>query len=62
MPALAVRFGYYILEINDYAQIESVLATLRVMQVQVLEMELLQPDLKEVFAKIMGSVDNLELL
>jgi ABC-2 type transport system ATP-binding protein len=54
--------GNYILEINDYAQIESVLATLRVMQVQVLEMELLQPDLKEVFAKIMGSVDNLELL
>jgi ABC-2 type transport system ATP-binding protein len=52
--------GCYILAVNDYSQIESVLAALRVAQVQVLEMQLLQPDLEEVFVKIMGSAENLE--
>jgi ABC-2 type transport system ATP-binding protein len=52
--------GCYILVVNDYAQIERVLAALRVAQVRVLEMQLLQPDLKEVFVKIMGSAENLE--
>ncbi len=52
--------GCYILAVNDYSQIESVLAALRVAQVRVLEMQLLQPDLEEVFVKIMGSTENLE--
>lgn len=52
--------GCYILAVNDYSQIESVLAALRVAQVQVLEMQLLQPDLEEVFVKIMGNAENLE--
>ena len=52
--------GCYILVVKEYAQIERVLAALRVAQVQVLEMQLLQPDLKEVFVKIMGSAENLE--
>jgi len=52
--------GCYILAVNDYFQIESVLAALRVAQVRVLEMQLLQPDLEEVFVKIMGSTENLE--
>lgn len=54
--------GCYILAVNDYSQIESVLAALRVAKVQVLEMQLLQPDLEEVFVKIMGSAENLEPL
>ena len=44
----------YILALKDYSQIESVLAALREGQVQVLEMQLLQPDLEEVFVKIMA--------
>ena len=44
----------YILALKDYSQIESVLAALRVAHVQVLEMQLLQPDLEEVFVKIMA--------
>jgi ABC-2 type transport system ATP-binding protein len=52
--------GYYILVVNSYSQIESVLAVLRIAQVQVLEMQLLQPDLNEAFVKIMGGTENLE--
>ena len=52
--------GWYILAVNNYSQLESVLAALRVAQVRVLEMQLLQPDLEEVFVKIMGSTENLE--
>ncbi|MCH6584298.1 MAG: ABC transporter ATP-binding protein [Proteobacteria bacterium] len=52
--------GCYILAVDEYSQIESVLAALRVAQVRVLEMQLLQPDLEEVFVKIMGSTENLE--
>lgn len=48
----------YILAMKDYSQIESVLAALRAAQVQVLEMQLLQPDLEEVFVKIMASSEN----
>ncbi len=48
----------YILAMKDYSQIEGVLAALRVAQVQVLEMQLLQPDLEEVFVKIMTSSEN----
>ena len=53
--------GAFILRINGYAQIESVLAALRVAQIQVLEMELMQPDLKEVFVRIMSGTHNTEV-
>jgi ABC-2 type transport system ATP-binding protein len=43
------------LALADYAQLEHVLTALRGAQAQVLEMEVLQPDLEEVFVKIMGS-------
>ena len=52
--------GCFILRVNNYSKIESVLASLRIAQVRVLEMELMQPDLKEVFVKIMGNAENLE--
>lgn len=52
--------GCFILRVNNYSKIESVLAALRIAQVRVLEMELMQPDLKEVFVKIMGNAENME--
>jgi ABC-2 type transport system ATP-binding protein len=52
--------GCFIFRVNNYSKIESVLAVLRIAQVRVLEMELMQPDLKEVFVKIMGNAENLE--
>jgi ABC-2 type transport system ATP-binding protein len=52
--------GYFILRVNNYSKIESVLAALRIAQVRVLEMELMQPDLKEVFVSIMDNTKNLE--
>jgi ABC-2 type transport system ATP-binding protein len=52
--------GYYVLTVKEYSEIEGVLAALRRAQVQVLEMRLLQPDLEEVFVKIMGSTDSQE--
>ncbi|MGH8685676.1 MAG: ABC transporter ATP-binding protein, partial [Nitrosospira sp.] len=47
--------GYYILAIKEYSQLENVMAALRVAEAQVLEMQVLQPDLEEVFVKIMGN-------
>ena len=52
--------GYCVLTVKDYSEIEDVLAALRMAQVQVLEMQLLQPDLEEVFVKIMGSTESQE--
>ncbi len=52
--------GYYVLTVKEYSEIEGVLAALRRAQVQVLEMQLLQPDLEEVFVKIMGSTESQE--
>jgi len=52
--------GYCILTVKEYSEIEGVLAALRRAQVQVLEMQLLQPDLEEVFVKIMGSTESQE--
>ena len=52
--------GCFILRVNNFSKIESVLAELRMAQLQVLEMELMQPDLKEVFIKIMASTECLE--
>jgi len=53
--------GYYVLTVKEYSEIEDVLAALRRAQVQVLEMQLLQPDLEEVFVKIMGSTESQEM-
>ena len=47
--------GYYILAIKEYSQLENVMAALRAAEAQVLEMQVLQPDLEEVFVKIMGN-------
>lgn len=46
---------YFILKINDYFQVETVLAVLRKANIQVLEMQLLQPDLEDVFVNMMNS-------
>ena len=53
--------SYYVLTVKEYSEIEDVLAALRRAQVQVLEMQLLQPDLEEVFVKIMGSTESQEM-
>jgi ABC-2 type transport system ATP-binding protein len=46
--------GYYILGLSEYGQLEEVMAALRTAGSKVLEMQVLQPDLEEVFVKIMG--------
>ena len=45
------------LALDDYAQIESVLAALRVAGTKVREMEVMQPDLEEIFVRIMGAAE-----
>ncbi len=40
--------------LSEYSQLEQVMAALRTAGSQVLEMQVLQPDLEEVFVKIMG--------
>jgi ABC-2 type transport system ATP-binding protein len=52
--------GYFMLAIKEYSQLENVMAALRVAQVQILEMQVLQPDLEEVFVKIMGNTGSPE--
>lgn len=52
--------GCFVLGVKNYSQIENVLAALRIARVQVLEMELMRPDLNEVFVNIMGNTENLE--
>lgn len=49
--------GLHIFKIRDYFQIETLLAILRTEKIQILEMQLQQPDLEEVFVKIMGAVE-----
>jgi ABC-2 type transport system ATP-binding protein len=51
---LASRDGdLHVLRIEDYAEVEQVLAILRVAGCRIVEMELVQPDLEEVFVHIM---------
>ncbi len=45
--------GFHELKIDAYAQIESVLAELRQAHIQILEMQLQQPDLEDVFVDLM---------
>jgi ABC-2 type transport system ATP-binding protein len=52
--------GCHFLALEDYAQVEDVLAALRAVRTQVVEMQVLQPDLEEVFMKIMNTAQALE--
>jgi len=54
--------GYFFLTIKEYSQLEIVMAALRVAQAQVLELQVLQPDLEEVFVKITGNAGSPESL
>ena len=47
--------GFYILTLNGYSQMEDVLVALRLAKTCILEMEILQPGLEEVFVTITGS-------
>jgi ABC-2 type transport system ATP-binding protein len=47
--------GFYILTLNGYSQMEDVLVALRLAKTRILEMEILQPNLEEVFVTITGS-------
>lgn len=51
--------GVYELRIENYAQVESILSSLRAAQCQILEMHLQQPDLEDVFVSIMKESGNL---
>lgn len=52
-PLISVQDdGFYILALKGYSQIEDVLAALRLEKTCILEMEILQPDLEEVFVNI----------
>jgi ABC-2 type transport system ATP-binding protein len=46
--------GSYTLALQDYAEVEPVLAALREAAVSITEMKVVQPDLEDVFVKIMG--------
>lgn len=50
--------GMYELRLDDYAQLESILSLLRAAQIQVLEMQLQQPDLEDVFVNLMRNGEN----
>ncbi|MCG6875832.1 MAG: ABC transporter ATP-binding protein [Betaproteobacteria bacterium] len=53
-PRLASRVGdLHVLRIEEYAEVEQVLAVLRTAGCRIVEMELVQPDLEEVFVQIM---------
>jgi len=52
--------GYYVLAIEKYFQLENVMAVLRAAQTQIMELQILQPDLEEAFVKIMRSAEHLE--
>ena len=54
--------GYYILSLEEYAQLEEVMASLRAAGTTVLEMQILQPDLEEVFIKIMSQASGAQAL
>lgn len=46
--------GCYELKIESYTQIESILAQLRQANIEIIEMQLLQPDLEDVFVNLMN--------
>ena len=50
--------GYYILAISEYSQLEMVMTALCVAQTQVLDLQVMQQGLEEVFVKITSSTEN----
>ncbi len=52
--------GYYVLAIEEYSQLGNVMTALHAAQIQILDMQILQPDLEEVFVKLMHGAENLE--
>jgi ABC-2 type transport system ATP-binding protein len=53
-PQVASRDGdLHVLRIGDYAEVEQLLLVLRIAGCRIVEMELVQPDLEEVFVQIM---------
>ena len=52
--------GYHVLAIEGYSQLENVMTALHAAQIQILDMQILQPDLEEVFVKLMHGTENLE--
>ncbi len=56
LPRLAGRDGTrFVLDLPDYTELESILATLREAEIAVRDMTVSQADLEEVFLKVMGS-------
>ncbi|MCZ7563034.1 MAG: ABC transporter ATP-binding protein [Burkholderiales bacterium] len=53
IDAVGAAAGVFLLQIQHYAEVESVLAALRAGGCAILEMEIVQPDLEEVFVQIM---------
>jgi ABC-2 type transport system ATP-binding protein len=51
--------GMHELRIDGYAQLESILSTLRSAQIQILDIQLQQPDLEDVFVNLMRNNGNL---
>jgi ABC-2 type transport system ATP-binding protein len=51
--AVGSEAGRHTFKLGEYAEVETALAELRTAGVQILEMELVQPDLEEVFVQIM---------
>ncbi|SEQ56358.1 ABC transporter ATP-binding protein [Nitrosomonas ureae] len=52
--------GYHVLAIEGYSQLENVMTALHAAHIQILDMQILQPDLEEVFVKLMHGTENLE--
>ncbi len=52
--------GYYVLAIEEYSQLENVMTALHMAQTQILDLQILQPDLEEVFVKLMHGTESLE--
>lgn len=50
--------GMFELRMDDYTQLESILSLLRSAQIQVLEIQLQQPDLEDVFVNLMQNDEN----
>ena len=53
-PGLAEKGGKYHLPLNDYSELEGILVVLREHECSLIELELVQPDLEDVFLDLMG--------
>jgi ABC-2 type transport system ATP-binding protein len=51
---LTAENDFFTFTLNDYAELEGVLAGLRIAGCRIIEAELIQPDLEDVFVRIMG--------